>query len=239
MKIKSVLLSWKTYLGLAVVISLVVMAISILFFMQAEAIGSTIGTKNGTAVGSFQGSIEGLTEGSDAGALAGLAAENTDAEIQNVIDSVGKLQVMVAGVTLKNFQEIGSDYRNLSIISGEIVFTVDFSQTEISHSSDGSKIVVLTTKPTPTLYLDQSSTQVLAEIQNFSWSVDAEDGLQAYLNSMVKIEEQVEESVGNYREMLTSAEQYAKIQIEQLIKSAGGQGKTIHIDFKDEVEITE
>ncbi len=228
---------WLIVLAVIVVVGTVVSTGFLVYFHgKADEIGSGIGGTTGKIVGTVYGSVDGFNEGIEAGAQAGLSAEETNAEVKSTIENVGNLQVLVAGVTLKNLHEIGDTYKSLSVISGEIVFTVDLSTIELRLNEDNNELFVLTASPVPTLYLDHGSTELLAETQKFSWSVNAEDGLQAYLNSMAKIEEQVEESVSNYDDLLNTAEQSAKRQIEQLIKSATGKDRTIIIEFNDSGE---
>ena len=84
----------------------------------------------------------------------------------------------------------------------------------------------------PDTILDQNSTQKLAETQNFDLSVNAEDGLNAYLNSMTQTVENVKETMSNYESLMKIAKESAKTQVEQLATTLCGESQIVHVEFK-------
>ncbi|MCD8330053.1 MAG: DUF4230 domain-containing protein [Lachnospiraceae bacterium] len=197
-----------------------------------QAVGNPSGKVVGTAVGSARGITDGVSQGAAAGEAAGLSAEDTTADIQETMESLGTLEVLIAGVTLKNVNQIGEAYEGLYVIDGDAVFTVDLGQAEIRGSDDGSDIYITIPEPTLEVYLDQSSTRKLAEIQNFSLTVTAEDGLTAYLNSMTNTVEKVKESMTNYDSLMENAEVSAIARVEQLASAVCAGDQEIHVEFQ-------
>jgi hypothetical protein len=197
----------------------------------SSKIGGTEGKLVGLAVGTALGSYEGVKNGSAEGAEDGLRAENTTADIKSTMESVGRLEVLAAGVTLKNINEIGDAYKGLYLINGDAVFSVDLNEAQISYSDERTDVYIWLPQPEVDVYLDQSSTQKLAEVQNFSLSVSAEDGLKAYLNSMSAISDEVKNKIANYDALMESAKESAKTQVEQLMESLCGEGQNILVQF--------
>ena len=203
---------------------------------RAAAIGSGVGEINGkivgTAIGSVRGISEGVEKGSADGENAGLSAEDTTADVKGTMESIGKLEVLAADVTLKNINKIGNAYKGLYLINGDAVFTVDLNNAEISYSKEGTDVYIWIPSPEMELYLDQNSTQKLAETQKFDLSVNAEDGLNAYLNSMTQTVENVKETMTNYESLMEFAKESAKTQVEQLATTLCGETQSVHIEFK-------
>ena len=212
------------------------MCFTVVVHHRAKTVGNEIGSATGTLVGKAVGSARGLTRGiengTEAGTNAGLSADDTTADIKGAFESVGKLEVLVAGVTLKNMHEVGTAYSGLYVINGDAVFTVDLNQAEFFYSPDGTKIRMVIPAPELEIYINQNSTKKLAETQKFSWTATAEDGLQAYLNSMVKTQEKVESAITNYDSLVSMAKQSAREQILLLADAVCGEGVTIEVDFK-------
>src|SRR5699024_6984405 len=95
--------------------ALVVMTTAISFRVRAKSIGTsagkTVGRAVGLAIGSADGLINGLREGGEAGAAAGLSAADTTVSLQDSMRELGKLEVLAAGVTLRNINRIGGTDR--------------------------------------------------------------------------------------------------------------------------------
>lgn len=201
---------------------------------MGQAVGNLSGKVVGTAIGSARGITNGVSQGAAAGEAEGLSAEDTTADIQETMESLGTLEVLIAGVTLKNVNQIGEAYEGLYVIDGDAVFSVDLGQAEIRCSDDGSDSDIYITIPELTLevYLDQSSTRKLAEIQNFSLTVTAEDGLTAYLNSMTNTVEKVKESMTNYDSLMENAKDSAIARVEQLASAVCAGDQEIHVEFQ-------
>lgn len=218
------------------VISFLLMIAALYFHSRADDIGAFVGQMSGKtvgiAVGSADGLINGTREGGEAGAAAGLSAEDTTVDIVKSMEGLGNLEVLVAGVTLKNINRAGKDYAQLTVINGDAVFSVDMTQAEISFNQDGTEVNIKLPQPEVALYLDQDSTQVLAEIQNFSLRVDAEDGLREYLNSIAKITAEARESITNYDSLIEQAKESAQTQVRQLAETISGGKYAVRTRFR-------
>lgn len=203
---------------------------------KADEIGDIVGRTNGKLVGIALGSAKGVTvgikEGSEAGAEEGMSAKDTTAEIKNGIESLGKLEVLAAGVSLTNNIKINDTYNTLRRYNADAVFSVDLMNTEISFSQDGAEVYITIPEPELEIYVDQNSTQKLAEIQKFSLSVSAEDGMVSYLNSMVQTINKVEEKITNYDALFAAAKDAAEKQVWQLAETICGNDYIVHIKFK-------
>lgn len=203
---------------------------------RAKIIGTSIGEANGKLVGVAIGSAKGVTvgtqEGKKAGEEAGLSAKDTVVDIKGSMKALGKLEVLVAGVSLKNINKIGDAYKALYIINGDAVFSVNMSEAEISFSQGGKDIDITIPEPELELYLDQNSTEKLAESQKFSLTVSAMDGLVAYLNSMTQTVQKVKETMVNYDSLFCDAKESAKRQVEQLAATICGENYVVHVQFK-------
>lgn len=225
-----------TLLFLLVAALLVVAVFTGYIHNKANTIGTVVGQANGKMVGTAIGSAKGVTvgtqEGKEAGEQAGLDAEDTVVDIKGSMEALGKLEVLVAGVSLKNINKIGDTYTGLYIINGDAVFSVDLAEAEISFSQDGKDVYITIPEPDLEVYLDQSSTQKLAESQNFSFTVNAKDGLINYLNSMTQTVEKVKETMVNYDTLFESAKESAKKQVQQLASTICGERYVVHVQFK-------
>ncbi|MDD6473228.1 MAG: DUF4230 domain-containing protein [Bacteroidales bacterium] len=203
---------------------------------RAAALGNAIGQTNGKIVGTAIGSAKGVTvgtqEGKEAGEQAGLSAEDTTVDIKGSMEALGKLEVLVAGVSLKNINKIGDSYTGLYLINGNAVFSVDLAEAEISFSQDGKDVYITIPEPDLEVYLDQNSTKKLAESQNFSFTVTAEDGLVAYLNTMTQTVEKVKETMVNYDSLFADSKESAKKQVQQLATTICGDNYIAHVQFK-------
>lgn len=226
----------KSVIFVVLVLLVLAAAVSVYITLHAATIGEGVGEINGKIVGTAIGSARGITQGIESGAEdgkdKGLSAEDTIAEVKGTMESIGKLEVFAADVTLEYPIKIGNAYTGLYRSSGDAVFTVDLSNAEINCSEDGADIYIRIPSPDVELYQDQSNTQKLAEMQKFSLSVSAEDGMNAYLNSFEKIKENSEESISNYESLLRIAKDSAKKQVEQLTAALCAKSQRIRVEFK-------
>ena len=225
-------------------IVLLLMAILLLFTLYCRSrvrsagsqLGSETGSLVGKAIGSLQGMTEGRSKGRKAGKKAGLSAEDTEAVISNQLHQLENLEVLAASVKLSNFHSIGQEdsfkyYAALYLVNGNVVFTVDMSQAEISAKSDDLYITL--PKPVGSLYLDDSSVEKVAEYQTKLFNGDAEDGFDAYLNTMKNMQEASEETLDNYEALISTAKDAAERQVTLLAKSASNDYDKIIITFTD------
>ncbi len=211
---------------------------------SGNSIGMNVGALTGKAVGSKDGILYGLNEGAKEGKTEGLSAKDTKAVISNSMKNAGNLEVMVAGVKLKNLHQIGKKAENVTnnqfvnkalelvtsdepyvalyTAKGRIVFAVDLKKTEIQVTD--SSVTVILPELTNELYIDQDSIAKIAEYEgktgNFIFNGSAEEGYDAYLNTMKMTVEKVEETVDNYDYLQEQAYFAAKEQVERLVKSA-------------------
>ncbi len=226
----------KSVVFVVLVLLVLAAAVAVYITMHASVIGEGVGEINGKIVGTAIGSARGITQGIESGAedgeIKGLSAEDTIADVKGTMEAIGKLEVFSADVTLKYRIEIANVYKGLYRSSGDAVFIVDLSNAEISCSKDGADIYIRIPSPNVELYQDQSSTQKLVEMQKFSLSVSAEDGLNAYFNSFDKIKENSEESISNYESLSEIAKESAKKQVGQLVTALCGKSKSVRVEFK-------
>lgn len=214
-----------------------VMIYTINLRMNATSLGGGLGAGTGTMVGKAIGSLEGMTkgrvEGTEAGKKAGLSAEDTEATIANQIQQMENLEVLVASVKLSNFHTIGDskDYAALYLVNGNVVFTVDMSQAVIVAQPDKLKVTI--PKPVGTLYLDDSSVEKVAEYQRKFFNGKAEDGFDAYLNTMKKMQEASEETLSNYDVLVSSAREAAENQISLIAKSVSTAYDEVEIEWAE------
>jgi len=197
-----------------------------------EAVASTNGKIVGTAIGSYEGIINGTKEGAEAGTNAGLSATDIDVDIERSIEEIGKLEVLVAGVKLKNLQSIGENNESLYLAKGDAVFTVDLSLANISYSDDKTEIYIWIPEPSVELYLNEEDTELLARKSGLDFGVNAKDGYTAYINSMANMTLQIKETISNYDELMSEAQDAAISQISMLASTVCGDATTVHVQFK-------
>lgn len=200
-------------------IAVILAVCAVFFWYQADTfgdgIGSGAGKMTGLAVGSFKGVTDGLEEGAIAGKEAGLNSEDTTMEISQSIREVGNLEVLVANVEIPDYHEVGKKYAALYLFRGSAVFTVDLGQASISKTDDG-EVIILLPEPKAVVNINDSETELLAEYQRKFFNGSADDGFQAYLNSLRLIDQIALEKVSNYNVLLDMARMSAKKQVEML-----------------------
>lgn len=233
---------WKNRAGATLLLfllalgALVVMTTAISFRVRAKSIGTsagkTVGRAVGLAIGSADGLINGLREGGEAGAAAGLSAADTTVSLQDSMRELGKLEVLAAGVTLRNINRIGGTYAGLSLMNGDAVFSVDMTQADISFSQDGKEAYIVIPKPELELYPDLNSSEMLFEIQKPSFQVSAEDGLISYLNSMAQTVGNAKETIANYDSLMEQAQESAQTQVKRLAETLCGGRYTVVTRFQ-------
>ena len=214
------------------------LAFAIYYNMNAASFGNNLGQGTGSLVGRALGSLEGMTrgreEGTAAGKAAGLSAEDTEADIANEIKKISNLEVLVASVKINDFHSIGEnvEYAALYLMKGDVVFSVDLSQAEIE--TRGNNLKVTLPLPHGELYIDQSQVEKVAEYQKHFFSGSAEDGFDAYLNSMEKVYEASAETLDNYEVLIEAAKESAEKQVRQLALSVMVNTPQINVEFKED-----
>lgn len=204
---------------------------------NATSIGGSLGGGLGTAAGRAAGSLEGITKGRSEGIAEGksdgLSAEDTEATIENELRQLERLEVLVASVKLSNFHTIGEkkNYAALYLVNGNVVFTVDMSQAQVTD--DGSNKNIVLPKPVGELKLDDSTVEKAAEYQTKLFNGSAEDGFDAYLNTMKKVQEASEETLDNYDVLVESAEEAAERQVTRLVQAVSSGDRNVVITFAE------
>lgn len=214
------------------------LAFALYYNATAASRGNSIGQETGALVGKAIGSLEGITkgreEGPEAGKAAGLSARDTKADIANEIRKIENLEVLVASVKINDVHSIGEnvDYAALYLLKGDVVFIVDLSQVEIEEQGNGIQI----TLPLPhgELYINQSQIEKVAEYQKHFFSGSAEDGFDAYLNSMIRVYEASAETLDNYDVLIEAAKKSAEKQVRQLALSVAVNTHQVNVNFKED-----
>lgn len=233
----------KWFIGVGIIIIIIVFGIIIAQDVYryeenakncAEKFGTSVGAETGElvgkAVGSWQGMTKGRVEGQAAGKEKGLSAEDTQADMAVELKEVGKLEVLVASVSLMDLHSVSEDYMALYLLKGDAVVTVDLNAAIIETKED----TVYITLPQPEIEprIDQSKMQKEAEYQKSKFKGSAEDGMEAYINSMNRMVIEVKETLVNYDALLEEARQLAEKQVRQIVESSMINGKSIAIGFE-------
>ena len=222
-------------LGLFTVAALLFCGFSFYTYLHADEFGIEVGTAAGSAAGKLQGSFDGITqglaEGAEEGKEAGLSAADTTVDIGNKMQAIGKLEVLSATVVMHDKLSISDKYSTLLAFYGDITFTVDLYNTEISI--DGNKYEVILPLPENQLRIDDHKSEQLASSMKYSWMGSNEDGYTAATNSINELVSNAEESVSNYELLNQRAKESAVKQVTFLIQSATPEEVIVHVSFKD------
>ena len=187
----------------------------------------------GLAVGSYKGVTEGLEKGAQAGKEAGLKSDDMTAEISGTVKEVGNLEVLVANVEIPDYHEVGKKYAALYLFRGSAVFSVDLAKASVSKTEDGEVIIVLP-EPTTVVNINDSETELLAEYQRKFFNGNADDGFQAYLNSLRLIDTIAVEKVSNFDMLMNMARNSAKKQVQMLSQNVCANCSRITVLFRTE-----
>lgn len=190
-----------------------------LFYYRSGEIGAGIGSGagklTGIAVGSYRGVTEGLESGMSDGRAAGLNADDITMDITRAVREVGNLQVLAANVEIPDYHEVGKKYAALYLFRGSAVFSVDLSRASISKTAEG-EVIILLPEPTAVVNINDSETELLAEYQRTFFNGSADDGFQAYLNTLRSIDAIALDKVSNYDVLMDMARDSARKQTEML-----------------------
>ena len=201
-------------------------------------LGDRTGTIVGNVIGSFDGITTGLAKGSSDGKEEGLSAKDTKSEIKNSFSEIGNLEVLEAGVKLKDVNTLGSDYAALNLLKGVAIYSVDLKNVEI-NDKDTNTVEVLLPAVNVEIFIDESATEKLAEYQRFPWSGSTHDAFTEYINSREASDKSVKDTMENYSNLKETAENSAIKQIEIIAKAATGNKKEIVVDFKKDGQANE
>lgn len=210
---------------------------AVFLWYQADNFGAEIGAgtgkMTGLAVGSFKGISSGLEAGAVAGKEAGLNSDDMTLEISQIVREVGNLEVLVANVEIPDYHEVGKKYAALYLFRGSAVFSIDLSKASVSKTTDG-EVIILLPEPTVVVNINDSETELLAEYQRKFFNGSADDGFQAYLNSLRLIDSIAVERVSNYEMLMNMARASAKKQVSMLAGNVCLNCSKITIVFRSE-----
>lgn len=205
--------------------------------------GKNVSSKMGDAVGTFTGSFDGVTvglkEGTEAGREEGLSAGDTKVSFKDKMDEVGKLEVLTAGVGIKNLHTVGEKYASIYVLKGNIIFSVDLTKAEFTEDKVKNTMTIKLPQPEAELTINEEETDKLAERQNKVFDGSAKDGYEEYLNTMKKTQSEMEEVIGNYAQLLEQARNSARTQIGYIAQQASLSERDIIFEFADEEESNE
>ncbi len=195
---------------------LIIFAVPICFIGPAS--GKVIGTDLGSLVGSAEGSFNGFTEGYEKGKEAGLSIQDVEVAVKDTMQNTAQLQVLAASVNLADETKIGNEtnpaYASFEILKGDVVFTADLSQAEIS-TTDGT--IHITIPPLKNeIYINEEETMKIAEFQKRVSSGSTMDGFEAYIKGRCQTVKATKESISNYNALQKDAEENAVNQIQLL-----------------------
>ncbi len=209
-------------IAVATAIFLIFIFIAVPIHRNAEQIGEEAGKLSGQAVGTAVGSFKGVTEdypkGLEDGKAEGLSAKDTKVEMKNSLAEMSNLEVMVASVKLNDYHQVGDEYAALYLMKADVVFTVDFTDVNVDMGSDEQTLYITLKEPEVTVYIDEEATEKALSWQKHFFSGSAEDGFDAYINSMREVETKTKTSVLNDESLMQSARNSAEMQITQLAK---------------------
>lgn len=206
---------------------------------RAQELGTEIGTGIGEKVGVVKGYTEALSaeipQGKEDGKEEGLSAKDTVIVVQEKMKEVAKLEVLVASVSFDNFHTLGEKYAALYLIKADAVFSVDLSNLQIDKNEDGSKLYVTVPKIDIVPYYDQTESMQIAEWQKGHFSGNAEDGYDAYLNSMKQItdSDKIKAELSKNETLMTMAKTSAEKQLKRLLSSICANATQIEIIFAE------
>ncbi len=196
-------------------------------------VGDKTGVLVGSVIGSFDGITTGLAKGSEAGKEEGLSAKDTKSEIKSSFSERGSLEVLEAGVKLKNVNTLGDDYKALFLLKGVAVYAVNLKDAEIKDI-DSNTVEVVLPEINVEIYIDEGATEKLAEYQKHSWSGSAKDGFAEYMNSRSAMDRSVKETMENYSVLTEAAQSSAIKQIKIMAQAATGNKKEVIVSFREE-----
>lgn len=205
-------------------------------YNNAKNLGISVGDRTGTIVGNVIGSFDGITtglaKGAEDGKEEGLSAKDTKSEIKNSFSEIGNLEVLEAGVKLKDVNTLGDDYAALFLLKGVAIYSVNLKDVEI-NDIDANTVEIMLPPINVEIYIDESATEKLAEYQKHSWSGSAKDGFAEYMNTRAATDQSVKETMENYSNLTEAAQSSAIKQIEIIAKAATGNKKEVVVSFKE------
>jgi len=181
---------------------------------------------------SGENAFDAIVKGYDAGKKEGLSAKDTEQQMKNTVEEIGKLEVLVANVKIPEYHSVGQKYAAMYLFRGSAVFTVDLTKTNIIVND--SNIQVLIPKPVAEVRIDNKETERIIHRSAKIFNGSTEDGLEAYLNTLKAVDQVSTERISNFSELNEMAKQAAKLQLQDIIKNISGSEKNITFSFIEE-----
>jgi len=204
----------------------------------ADDVGSAIGTVAGESAGLIEGAsgaLDSAAQGIKDGKTAGLSAEDTKTLLRGKMAETGKLEVLMAGVQLENFHTIGEEekkkYAALYLYKAKAVFSVDLSDVQIIWDQEEHSIVLNLPQLEIEVYFDETEEQKVAEYQKKFFEGSANDGFDAYLNSMSEIAKDAPKKLAENENLMNQARSAAIMQVGLLANSICGNEYVIEVKF--------
>lgn len=210
-----------------------ILAFALLIFTCAFFASQVVSfTKAGTH--SEETVFDAIVKGYNAGKKEGLSAKDTELQMKNTVDEIGKLEVLVANVKIPEYHSVGQKYAAMYLFRGSAVFTVDLTKANINVNDNNTDIQVLIPKPVAEVRIDNKETERIIHRAAKIFNGSTEDGLEAYLNTLKAVDQVSTERISNYSELSEMAKQAAKLQLQDIIKNICGNGKNITFSFIEE-----
>ena len=173
----------------------------------------------------------------DRGCLYNVSCESTCADCRDL--RIDQSHVFV----LFSFPDSGSQscsieafrgvYAALYLFRGSAVFSVDLSKASVSRTAEG-EVIILLPEPDAVVNINDSETELLAEYQRKFFNGNADDGFQAFLNSLRMINTIALDKVSNYDVLMDMAMASARKQAEMLASGVCIDCRQITVLFRTE-----
>lgn len=221
------------------ILSAIAFAIAVSIRLNASMTGSEMGRISGINSGKLAGSIDGLSEAKEAweeGKQKGLSAEDIVVNLSNSLSQTEKLEVLVASVKVSDLREVGEKYKALYLIGGEVIVTVDLSQSTIEYNSENSEWIICLPEPEAELRMDQDKIEKKASYSKRFLNGSAKDGMEAFYNSMRELSETSVEELSNHDYLIEAAKDSARKQVAELICATMISENDVKIVFDSDEE---
>ena len=213
-----------------IILAVIAVLFSFSFPIISNIVGRSFGSTVGIAVGSFQAVTEDMPAAYHQGREDGLSAEDTRAELQDRLTEVGRLDVLVATAKITDPHLVGNNYAALWEFGADVIFSVDISKAQV-RTGEGT-IEVILPEPVAEINIDSTKTRLL-DVWQRGRTGDAKKGMDAFFNSLEKIELKGNEAIDNYEGLKNRARQSAEDEVMMLVRLSADEGTQIEIRFEE------
>ena len=158
----------------------------------------------------------------------------------NYITQNARLDVLTAQVNILEDVTIGDaespDYKRVYSQKGIVVYSIDLSKVVPYTASNGLKKIIFVPLSglDATLYIDESTTEKLAEYQKGKFTGSAKDGFRAYLDTAKASFEEMERAIKDYSSLYSMAEKEAINQVRMLVEETViGDNISVEVFFSE------